>query len=73
MTGARAASASALMLGLLALAGCGGDPMPFPVPDSEMGPAPGLFSGPSGSFAISVVKDKPPDPASETAPAGGPK
>jgi hypothetical protein len=67
----RAGSALALML--LALAGCGGNPMPFPVPESEMAPAPGLFSGPTGSFAISLVKDEPPDPASGPASGGAPK
>jgi len=39
--------------------------MPFPLPESEMAPAPGLFTGPTGSFDIPLVKDKPPD----TAPA----
>ena len=63
MRGLRAGTAITLVL--VALAGCGGRPMPFPLPESEMAPAPGLFTGPTGSFDIPLVKDKPPD----TAPA----
>jgi hypothetical protein len=39
--------------GLTALAGCGiGKPMDIPVPESELGPGPGAFTGPSGEWVI---------------------
>jgi hypothetical protein len=39
--------------GLVALAACGiGKPMDFPVPESELGPRPGAFSGPTGEWVI---------------------
>jgi hypothetical protein len=63
MRGLRAVAAMTLVL--VALVGCGGRPMPFPIPESEMPPAPGLLTGPSGTYDIPLVKDKPPD----TAPA----
>lgn len=59
MTGIRLA----LLLVLLALAGCGGEPMAFPVPESEMGPAPGLFTGPTGSYDVPIVKETSSAPA----------
>jgi hypothetical protein len=67
--------ARAVLVALLlpSLASCGGTPMPFPVPESEMPLAPGLFSGPTGNFDIPLVKDKPPDPAPGATPAGAPK
>ena len=37
---------------LLALAGCGGKPMPFPTPESELGSRPGLLTGDSGTWQI---------------------
>jgi len=38
-------------LGLVAaLAGCGGRPMKFPVPESELGDRPGLFTGDEGAW-----------------------
>lgn len=69
MTGIRLA----LTLVLLALTGCGGEPMAFPVPESEMGPAPGLFTGPTGSYDVPIIKDKPPDPAPGSTTAGTPR
>ena len=48
---------------LVPLAGCGGKPMAFPVPESEMPPAPGLFTGESGQWDIPVVRDKPRPPS----------
>jgi hypothetical protein len=43
----------ATALGLAALvAGCGGQPMPFPAPQSELGERPGLLTGPTGSFDV---------------------
>ncbi|HEV2678363.1 MAG TPA: hypothetical protein VGV37_27795 [Aliidongia sp.] len=41
-----------LMLAGSLLAACGAKPMPFPVPESELGDGPGLMSGPSGEFTI---------------------
>jgi hypothetical protein len=35
---------------LACLAGCGGQPMPFPTPESEMGDRPGLFTGDKGAW-----------------------
>jgi|HubBroStandDraft_6_1064221.scaffolds.fasta_scaffold878907_2 hypothetical protein len=71
MTGIRVSSVLGIVL--LGLAGCGGQPMAFPVPDSEMGPAPGLLTGPTGSYELPIVKSRPPDPDSGPAPAGAPK
>lgn len=42
--------ASFAMLALLG--GCGGHPIAFPTPDSEMSPRPGLFSGDSGAWTL---------------------
>lgn len=69
MTGIRLA----LTLVLLALTGCGGEPMAFPVPESEMGPAPGLFTGPTGSYDVPIIKDKAPDPGPGSTQAGTPR
>ncbi len=45
--------AVALLIGpLAALGGCGGKPMPFPIPESEMGDRPGI--GPLCGVARSV-------------------
>jgi hypothetical protein len=49
-----------LLLGLLG--GCGGQPMAFPTPASEMGAEPGLLSGPQGAFELYPTQ-KPPAPA----------
>jgi hypothetical protein len=32
------------------LSACGGKPMAFPAPDSELGDRPGLLTGPSGAW-----------------------
>jgi hypothetical protein len=37
---------------LLALSGCGGRPMPFPTPESELGDRPGLFTGEKGAWQV---------------------
>ena len=42
----------AIVLLLTGLAGCGGQPMPFPTPESEMGNRPGLFTGDQGSWDV---------------------
>ena len=43
---------------LVALGGCGGKPMPFPVPESEMGDRPGLFTGEKGAWEL-LSRDAP--------------
>jgi hypothetical protein len=50
-TGRLAAAALLLLVGAT-LGGCGIKPAPFPVPESEMGPSPGLLSGPTGEFTV---------------------
>jgi hypothetical protein len=60
----RHAGRLSIVLLLALLGGCGGQPMPFPVPESEMPPAPGLFTGDTGQWDIPIVRDKaraPPD------------
>ena len=43
----------AVAASLTALAACGiGKPMDIPVPESELGPGPGAFTGPSGEWVI---------------------
>lgn len=56
-----AAMIAAVLLPVL-LSGCGGKPMAFPVPESEMPPAPGLFTGDTGQWDIPIVRDKPRPP-----------
>jgi len=41
-----------LLLGLNLLSACGGKPMPFPVPDSEMGDRAGLLTGERGAWDL---------------------
>jgi hypothetical protein len=41
---------AALLLSLLA--GCGGQPMPYPAPESELGSRPGLFTGDTGAWDV---------------------
>ncbi len=45
--------AIALFVGpVIALGGCGGKPMPFPTPESEMGDRPGLLTGEKGTWQL---------------------
>jgi hypothetical protein len=46
-----AAAVVAIVLVAL-LAACGGKPMPFPTPASELGDRPGLVTGESGSWTV---------------------
>jgi len=55
------------------LVGCGGRPMPFPVPESEMPPAPGLFTGETGTWEIPLVRNKPPAQPSDPPASGAPR
>ena len=51
------------------LAGCGGQPMPFPAPESELGPRPGLLTGDTGAWdALSALPSR-----SQSNPTGTPK
>jgi len=34
------------------LVGCGGQPMPFPAPESELGNRPGLLTGETGAWDV---------------------
>ena len=60
----------ALFLLIMPLAGCGGRPMLFPVPESEMPPAPGLFTGETGTWEVPLARDKP-SAQPGNPPAGG--
>ena len=42
----------AAILLLATLSGCGGKPMPFPTPESELGDRPGLFTGEKGAWTL---------------------
>jgi hypothetical protein len=50
-----------VLLGLLG--GCGGKPMAFPIPESELGDRPGLFTGETGSWEVFSRDLSPPKPA----------
>ena len=55
----RAAALAAIVLcGMLSA--CGGRPMPFPIPESELGDQPGLFTGEKGAW--DVLPHDPPQP-----------
>jgi hypothetical protein len=55
------------ILFLLALGGCGGEPMPFPTPESEMGDHPGLFTGEKGAWEL-LSPDAPRQPQQQPPP-----
>ena len=61
-----------LVLLAVPLAACGGRPMPFPVPESEMPPVPGLFTGESGIWEVPLVRNKPPAQPSDPSASGAP-
>jgi hypothetical protein len=46
-----------VLLGLLG--GCGGKPIPFPTPESELGERPGYFTGEKGAWQL-YPRDPPP-------------
>ena len=49
---ARRCGVALLLLPLTLLGGCGGKPIPFPVPESELGDRPGIFTGDKGAWEI---------------------
>jgi len=51
-----------LVASLVVLEGCGGKPMPFPTPESEMGERPGLLTGDKGVWQLSPAAPAPPQP-----------
>jgi hypothetical protein len=58
--GARGRNTAFLLLLLLVLLGsCGGRPVPFPTPESELGARPGLFTGEKGAWDL-LPRDPPP-------------
>jgi hypothetical protein len=60
----------ALLVALLGLlGGCGGKPMDFPVPESELGDRPGLFTGETGSWEV-FSRDLSPPPANRNGEKG---
>lgn len=60
LIGRRRLFALAVILPVVLLGGCGGRPMPFPTPASEMGRAPGLFSDDEGAFVLYRQREQPP-------------
>jgi hypothetical protein len=55
--------AIALFVGfVIALGGCGGKPMPFPTPESELGDRPGLLTGEKGAWQLYPAAPAPPQP-----------
>ena len=58
---ARRCSVAPLLLLLALLGGCGGKPIPFPVPESEMGDRPGIFTGDKGAWEVLPRDDQRPD------------
>lgn len=60
----------ALLLLIMPLAGCGGRPMPFPVPESEMPPAPGLFTGETGTWEVPLARARPTAQPADTSSSG---
>jgi hypothetical protein len=47
---------------VIALGGCGGKPMPFPMPESELGDRPGLFTGEKGAWQFYPAAPAPSQP-----------
>jgi hypothetical protein len=62
IAGARPHGTALLVVLLGLLGGCGGKPTPFPVPESELGDRPGLFTGETGSWEV-FSRDLSPPPA----------
>jgi hypothetical protein len=52
---------------LVLLGSCGGKPMDFPTPESELGDRPGLFTGDKGSWEVFSRDLSPPQPADRKA------
>jgi len=48
----RHAARCAVAMLLALLGGCGGKPMPFPAPESELGERPGLLTGETGVYVL---------------------
>jgi len=69
IAGARAYRAAALIILLGLLGGCGGKPMAFPTPESELGDRPGLFTGEKGSWEVFSWDPSPVQPAERKAQA----
>jgi len=61
--GARGRNTAFLLLLLLVLLGsCGGRPVPFPTPESELGDRPGLFTGEKGAWDLLPRDSQQPPP-----------
>jgi hypothetical protein len=58
----RLLAVAALAASLVILVGCGGKPMPFPTPESELGDRPGLFTGGHGTWELSPPEVERPQP-----------
>jgi hypothetical protein len=67
IAGARPRRAVLLVVLLGLLGGCGGKPMPFPTPESELGDRPGLFTGEKGSWEVFSWDPSPAQPAERKA------
>ena len=46
----------------IALSACSGKPMPFPVPESELGDRPGLLTGEKGAWELYPAAPASPQP-----------
>ena len=51
---------------LLVMAGCGGQPIAFPTPESELGTRPGLLTGETGVWEIHPGQSTPSPPADKS-------
>ncbi len=51
-----------LAASLATLGGCGGKPMPFPTPESELGDRPSLLTGEHGTWDLLHRDDSQPQP-----------